>query len=356
MGVISHFVLPCFLAGTVLAHTERDLSIRINPSDRGSAGDRISNEEVCWERCFQVEETDLERFREVYDDFYRMGMEARRLKNIFGVNGTALLLDSTLSEFHATAADLDSEDTAAELWKFTKNIASIITFLTGSDNDHNPFYLEQFNENSAYSCDEFHCLDACEVDKIIMGGPPGSALVGTDELEAVQTNGTSHHRGNVEAACAQAKRYMESTTCDATIKNEMAIAFLNSDIWSRLHRDRRHSSSSSSSSSEEDTPGPCYAHFSTRYAIGTHSAGWDEIEEFSTSAAHGFYIHDNEYTMAAAEQLRNCISYRCCPTSTDGAGAVTWWNKSIQGTTCKLTNGKYGSTDVAMTDHDATSD
>ena len=60
--------------------------------------------------------------------------------------------------------------------------------------------------------------------------------------------------------------------------------------------------------------------------------------------------------MAAAEQLRNCISYRCCPTSTDGAGAVTWWNKSIQGKTCKLTNGKYGSTDVAMTDHDATSD
>ena len=140
------------------------------------------------------------------------------------------------------------------------------------------------------TCDEFHCLDACEVDKVIWGGPPGTALTGLDELEALETGTTSHRRGNVEAACAQAKRYIESTTCDASIKNEMAIAFLNSDIWSRLHRDRRHSSTSSSSSSEEHTPGPCYAHFNTRYAIGTHAAGWDEIEEFSTSAAHGFYV------------------------------------------------------------------
>jgi len=134
----------------------------------------------------------------------------------------------------------------------------------------------------------------------------------------------------------------------------MAIALLNSDIWSRLRRDRQHSHShsSSSSSSEEDMPGPCYAHFDTRYAIGTHAAGWDEIEEFSTSAAHGFYIHDNEYTMAAAQELRDCISYRCCPTGT----AYTWWNQAIAGTTCKITQGKYGTTDTAFADHDALAD
>lgn len=233
-------------------------------------------------------------------------------------------------------------------------MASIVTFLTGADNDHNPFYLEQFNEDSAYTCDEFHCLDACEVDKIIHGGPPGFATI-DDELEALETDADSHHRGNIEAACAQAKRYMESTTgCGSVVKNEMAIAFLNSDIWSRLRRDRQHSHShsSSSSSSEEDMPGPCYAHFDTRYAIGTHAAGWDEIEEFSTSAAHGFYIHDNEYTMAAAQELRDCISYRCCPTGT----LITWWNQAIAGTTCKITQGKYGTTDTAFADHDALAD
>lgn len=59
--------------------------------------DPTDQNEVCWERCFQIEDNDLERFREVYDDFYKMGMEARKLKNMFGINGTAILLDSTLS-------------------------------------------------------------------------------------------------------------------------------------------------------------------------------------------------------------------------------------------------------------------
>ena len=31
--------------------------------------------------------------------------------------------------------------------------------------------------------------------------------------------------------------------------------------------------------------GPSYAHFTIRYNIGTHAAGWDKIELFSSSAA-----------------------------------------------------------------------
>jgi len=345
--MIFHFTQLCFLAVLVSAHEEKELDI---PYD--SSTSTLQNDEVCWERCFQVEDTEYERFREVYDDFYRMGMEARRLKNIFGVNGTALLLDSSLAQFHATATNLDAEDTAAYLWDFQKNIASIVTFLTGADDDHNPFYLEQFNEDSAYTCDDFTCLQACQVDQIIHGGPAGSTTVNDTEIEPLQTGETSHRDGNVEAACAQAKRYMESATCASTSKNEMAIAILNSDIYSRLRHDTNHhssSSSSSSSSSEEtlDTPGPCFAHFTTRYAIGTHAAGWDEIEEFSSSAAHGFYIHDNEYTMAAARELRNCISTRCCSTT---------YLTALTATSCKMTNGKYGQTDVEFAGHAALTD
>ena len=50
---------------------------------------------------------------------------------------------------------------------------------------------------------------------------------------------------------------MESATCASTSKNEMAIAILNSDIYSRLRHDTNHhsSSSSSSSSSSEETLG-----------------------------------------------------------------------------------------------------
>ena len=102
---------------------------------------------MCWERCFQVEDTETERFREIYDDFYRMGMEARRLKNMYSVNATALMLDSTLASFHATALDL--EDQAGEIWMFQKNLAAIVAMLAGADNDHNPIYLYQFNEEAA---------------------------------------------------------------------------------------------------------------------------------------------------------------------------------------------------------------
>ena len=104
---------------------------------------------MCWERCFQVEDTETERFREIYDDFYRMGMEARRLKNMFGVNGTAMMLDTTLAQFHKTGLNLDLEDQADEIWMFQKNLAAIIAMLTGADNDHNPFFLYQFNEEGA---------------------------------------------------------------------------------------------------------------------------------------------------------------------------------------------------------------
>ena len=45
--------------------------------------------------------------------------------------------------------NLDLEDQAEEIWMFQKNIAAIIAMLTGADNDHNPFYLYQFNENDA---------------------------------------------------------------------------------------------------------------------------------------------------------------------------------------------------------------
>ena len=46
----------------------------------------------------------------------------------------------------------------------------------------------------------------------------------------MQTGLTSHHDGNVEAACGMAKRHLTTSVCDATIKNEMAIAILNSDV------------------------------------------------------------------------------------------------------------------------------
>ena len=108
-------------------------------------------------------------------------------------------------------------------------------------------------------------------------------------MDDIQTGLNSHHDGNVEAACGMAKRYMQSSTCNVQVKNEMGIAFLNSDTNHHKHHESD-SSSSESSESWEHGQAPCYAHFDTRMAIATHAAGWDEIKKFKSSGARGFYV------------------------------------------------------------------
>ena len=170
---------------------------------------------------------------------------------------------------------------------------------------------------------------------------------------------------------------MTTTTCDATVKNEMAIAILNSDIGDHCHHEHDHSSSSeghdhsssssSSSSSEswEHGQAPCYAHFDTRYAVGTHAAGWHEIKKFSSKAARGFYvrfifplmiaqylsnnfffqIHDNEYTMRAAATLRSCLSNRCCDST------FSFWDVLKEAGQCYITTNCYGDAEIDFDDH-----
>ena len=71
--------------------------------------------EACWERCFQRtdESTSMRHYRLAYAGLYDMGMEARRLKNLRSVNGTTLMLDSTLSDYHDISKNpnLQAEDT-----------------------------------------------------------------------------------------------------------------------------------------------------------------------------------------------------------------------------------------------------
>jgi hypothetical protein len=122
---------------------------------------------------------------------------------------------------------------------------------------------------SISSCDEFHCLDACEVRKVLY-----------TQMDDIRTQDLGP--GNVEAGCALAKYYQQETVCNATLRNEMAIVILNSEIHSHMKEDRRNHD-------WDEGQGPCFAHFDTRMAIGTHSAKWPDIEEWSSSAAKGFW-------------------------------------------------------------------
>ena len=51
--------------------------------------------------------------------------------------------------------------------------------------------------------------------------------------------------------------------------------------------------------------------------------------------------------MAAARELRNCISTRCCSTT---------YYTALTATSCKMTSGEYGQTDIDYAGHTALTD
>ncbi len=78
-----------------------------------------------------------------------------------------------------------------------KMMRSKINYLMFPETDLKRFFTRS-------SCREFHCLDACEAQKILIGDPRGKA---SDELDDLQLDENSHEAGNIEAACSMANRY-----------------------------------------------------------------------------------------------------------------------------------------------------
>ena len=79
-------------------------------------------------------------------------MEARRLKNLHDVNGTAFLLDSTISEYHSFDENpgLEREDYATNIFYLQQNIIQMMAFMMSTDDVHNPFFFVGFNEEYAW--------------------------------------------------------------------------------------------------------------------------------------------------------------------------------------------------------------
>ena len=91
--------------------------------------------------------------RDILDDIYAAGMEARRIKNIYSVNGTLFIIDNTLSEeFHDEeygSAKLTYQSADA-IFEFQLNLMTIISIMMGTAEYHNPFFVAQFNERSGW--------------------------------------------------------------------------------------------------------------------------------------------------------------------------------------------------------------
>jgi hypothetical protein len=101
----------------------------------------------------QVDDTINEVYRELYRDIYVAGMEARRMKNIYNVNGTAILIDSSLAKYHNSSlnSDLDDGDSFEEIFTIQIYLAAIMAMLLESkDSNHNPIFITQFNQDRAW--------------------------------------------------------------------------------------------------------------------------------------------------------------------------------------------------------------
>jgi len=292
--------------------------------------------ETCWERCFsEIDEHGATQiYREAYHDFYEMGMEARRLKNIWSVNGTSLLLDSTLSQWHdpATNQNLKEHQKGESIWKFQKNLAAITAMFICSDENRNPISIVQFNEHSSWSCDTHTCLSSCMAADILLD-------TNNTHLVPLQMNGTSHKEANLEPACRLGYTLLHTNanfrpTCTWTeVEREMAVAFVNSNVHSHVEK-----------SNEWDGYSPCDEHFDTRYAIGSHAADFRELRDWSSKDADPKYIKDNQYTMDAAEHLVTCMKSRCCSTPTF----------SDQSFMCVRTMDHFGEVRISFFDHPET--
>ena len=96
------------------------------------------------------DDPEMEVFKPAYNDFFMAGAEAARLHALYAVNGTAFLMDSTLSSYHSNSHALDPEERGSRIFQFQKDLASIIALFLASHGDENPQWVLQFDEQQAW--------------------------------------------------------------------------------------------------------------------------------------------------------------------------------------------------------------
>jgi len=196
-------------------------------------------------------------------------------------------------------------------------------------------YTVQFNEASAWGCNEYSCLTTCRAFLDVYPTPP-------------EMGPTSHCLGNVEAACKLLNNYMTTYPCANANDKSMVIAIVNDDFY--LNDNQKHKYDnvhdhlcppqhwhglsgrhSSSSSEEENSFSPCLAYFDTRYIIAVNSPTKEVMERFPSKHGNYRYFHDSPSSFLALLELNQCMQTACCP----GIVART-------PTICSKTQGPYG--------------
>jgi hypothetical protein len=135
-------------------------------------------------------------------------------------------------------------------------------------------FLEGFQKSYIFfplrACDTFQCLDCCQVITLAKG----------DFLYPLQNNATSCEDGLLEPACRLGYNQILATTCtDVEGFNTMAVAILNSDAHSHVHKHGNYADYS-----------PCHTLFDYRYALGLHTANHDDLTRFQSRDDYHNYV------------------------------------------------------------------
>lgn len=275
----------------------------------------------CSAQCFVTDDSpSLYHLKPAFNDIFRAAYEVQRLSLMYSVNGTAYLFDSTLSNYHSHSNALKREERGSRIFKFQRDLAIVISGILHHRYDNNPAYLVQFDDEKAWTCDDFSCLDSCNV------------MQSVNYMSCVETDSSSYRDNKIEPACRLANDVMNDvdTTrldeCSPYLENEMAVAFVNSDFDHnvlRVQHDHGHYHANHYSA--------CQSHFKTRVVIGTHAVDEHEMDDWQSPDAHYVYIRDNAYTMEAASILAGCTHARCCDVKEENFFRDTPYKQYLKG-------------------------
>jgi hypothetical protein len=124
----------------------------------------------------------------------------------YGVNTTAILLDSSIDKKHFQEPDQGS------VFSFQQNLASLIAFTTPADETNHPVFIIQFDESQAWYCDTWGCNGRCDASDTCMFDIE-------DALEA-----ESDENGKIEDACHLAAKAIINEPCGGYDRNPIIIA------------------------------------------------------------------------------------------------------------------------------------
>jgi hypothetical protein len=243
----------------------------------------------CWDVCF-MEASDEQESQEAVEFYYTLVEKLRFMRMYYGVNTTALLVDSSIHSKHF------AEPNHGSVFSFEQALGSLIAYTTPAEETSHPVFIVQFDENQAWYCDTWGCNGRCEGSDTLMFDVEDALEADTDE------------RGKIEDACHLAAKAIINEPCGGYDRNPMLVAITNSKFDDHVMRHHHHKDSSCK-------------RFRHRMHIGTHFTAYEMEKDnrrkrFASTHHNHIMVKDREmpHMKTVLKNLVECMSVECCST------------------------------------------